>query len=427
MESLSTVIIIAVISLIASAIFSGLEFAFVSSNKLKVQLRRERGGASGRALGMFFKNPSLFLGTTLTANNIVLVIYTTTMAKLLEPLIHNFTESGFLVLLIQTLISTLFVLLFGEYLPKILFRINPSGILARLATPFSVIYVLLWPFTTFVVWLAKILLKVLFNIEYKTSETVFAKTELQNYLLQHQINKSTSSETSHFSDAEEIVVDQHLIEKALEFTDAQVRDCLIPRTDIEGVEMNEDIQSVKDIFIHTKHSRLVVYEENLDTIKGYYHHRDILDNELKIWDIPVVPESLSAINLLKELRMNDKSIALVVDEYGGTAGIVTLEDIIEEIFGEIHDEHDDDIWEEKIIGKNRYRFSGRLEIDYLNEKYELNIPEGDYETLAGFILTAQEEYIFPKKGTLINIGNYQIKILEADKNIIEMVEFFVEE
>lgn len=408
-----------IITLLASAFFSGLEFAFISANKLKLALQQKQGGVVGRLLSAYYKKPSQFLATTLTGNNIAMVFYGITMAKILEPYLYVwFPDSEILVQLILTVISTIIILIVGEFLPKNLFRLNPNGILHALALPFAVIYGGLWIFVVFVVFLAKILLRLFFGLDYQDEEQLaLGKVDLQHYLEENlEVSNDTSSTSNNEPAPEENTL---LIQKTLELTNTKIRECMVPRTEVIGVEQSEDIEEMKQKFIQTKHSKLVVYEEDIDHIIGYVHHQDILRSKKNVWDIMAVPETMPAVTLLQTFIRNRKSIAYVVDEFGGTAGLVTLEDIIEEIFGEIEDEHDAKGLIDKQIDEKNFRFSARLEIDFLNEKYNLQIPEGDYETLSGYIMHIHES--IPSIGDMIETAHFEFKILDASQNRIKIV------
>ena len=403
-----------ILVLLASAFFSGLELAFVSANKVKVELAKKSPNALGRILTRYFAKPARFLGVTLTGNNIALVVYGGLMAKLLEPALDVLigrSEIG--ILLAQTLISTIIILLVGEFIPKNLFRLNPSGIIRWVAIPFYPIYLILSPFANLVVFLAKILLKLFFGIRYEAEKTVISRVDLQNLIEETQGADEPGNEK--YTD---------LFAKALEFKDLKVRECMVPRPDIVAVDKEEISEAVLKSFLESKHSKLIVYDDNIDNVMGYYHHLDLMkqktkDGKPRLWSMPSVPETTKARSVLNMLIKSHKSIAQVVDEYGGTAGIVTLEDLLEEIFGEIHDEHDDERLHEKELGDNTYEFSARLEIDYLNEQYPLNIPEGDYETLAGFIVTRYGS--IPEEGMDISIPPYQFHIKEVNNARIEAI------
>ncbi len=406
---------ITLLALACSAFFSGLEFAFISANKLNMEMRKQKGDMVGRLLNMFYDKPTRFIGAILVGNNIALVVYGGGMAVLLEPFLRTWAgDSQAVLLLMQTIISTFCILLVGEFLPKNLFRMAPSRILSAVAVPFSFIYWLFFPVVLFIVSVADGLLRLFFGIRNSEEQPAFGKVDLEHY-----IDKSKDQMED---DATE---EMELVERTLELRKLKVRECMVPRTDIDAIDIDEDMRNVFGRFVDSKHSKLVVYEENIDNIKGYVHHLDVLRHyehrkrigdvsahshshlayeldrpqgesvkknlkwRLPLWEVLQVPESRLATDLLNTFIKERKSIAWVLDEYGGTAGIVTLEDIIEEVFGEIRDEHD----EEELLevqqedDPNTFHFSARHEVDYLNDKYELNIPdEGDYETLAGYVL-----------------------------------------
>ena len=391
-------------ALLASAFFSGLEFAFISANKLQIELKKQEGGILGRTLGMYFSKPSRFLATTLVGNNIALVIYSILIAKVLEPPLQNWLHSEFSILIVQTIISTIIILIVGEFIPKSLFRLNPNGILNLVALPFLGIYWGFWIFVSIIVFLAKILLRLFFGIEYQDEEkVVFGRVDLQHYLQETTVNNKESED-----------IDTLLFERALKLTKIKVRECMVPRLEIQAIGDTDQLDIIRERFIETKLSKLPVYKKNIDHIIGYVHHQDALKKQRKIWKIVEIPETMPAADLLEHFIKERKSIALVLDEFGGTAGIVTLEDIIEEIFGEIRDEYDEESFVEKKLSEIQYEFSARLEIDYLNDKYQLGIPKGDYETLAGYIVNKHES--IPEKGEQLFIDQFNFEITEVSPN-----------
>ncbi|MGB0838653.1 MAG: hemolysin family protein [Chitinophagales bacterium] len=415
-------LLVVFLTLLASALFSGLELAFISANKLKVALIERAQSLTGRTITLFYKSPSQFLGTTLTGNNIALVAFTLSMAELLAQFTPVWiAERELLKVLTETLISTLIVLTIAEFLPKSLFRINPSSVLKLFALPFLFVYVLLYPFVSFVVWLATILLKLVFNIEYEEAKPALNRVDLQHYISQNISEDSTENN-----------IDTVLFGKALHLTEVKLRECMVPRPEINGVEINESttdlsptdltvyLSMLKKSFVETGHSKLIVYQENIDNITGYVHHQDILRGKFKLWDLIVVPETMTADKLLNKFIKTKKSIAWIVDEFGGTAGIVTMEDIIEEVFGEIRDEHDDDALLERKLSSNKFAFSGRLELDYLNEKYAFTLLKGDVETLGGYVVTNCGR--IPKNGERLVINEAEFLITKASKTRIEALE-----
>jgi putative hemolysin len=409
-----TPILIVISMLIMSAFFSGLEIAFVSANKLRIELKSNQGKHWAKLCSSYIKSPSKFISTILVGNNIALVVYGVTMEEIIRPQFESL--GSFAALLIATVISTAIVLITAEFLPKALFRLNPSGILSVLIYPFQLFYVLMWPLVQFVVWLSKNILSKAFKTKFTEETPVFGKVDLDHFI---------SQSAQHSSDEEDQDVDTDILKNALDFGNVKVRDCLIPRIEITAIDISSSVAELKQMFIDSNHSKLLVYKENVDNIIGYVHHLDLhkKPKSIKSILIPILitNESKSANDMLNEFSRTHKSIALVVDEYGGTAGIITAEDIVEEIFGEIEDEHDEVEEEfESANGDGGYTFSAKLEVDYINEKYDLDIPEGDYETLGGFIVTNLED--IPNTDEVFVIGNYEINILEASDKRIEKVK-----
>lgn len=400
------------ITLMLSAYFSGLESAFLSANKLRVELMSNQGARWAVICSDYMKQPSKFISTILMGNNIALVLYSITMEELLRPNLSTFSPAT--AVIIATGISTVIVLITAEFMPKTLFRINPTGVLSIAIYPFQLFYYLLWPLVKFTLWLSKTSLFVLLRQRFTEESPAFSKLDLDHYL--SETNKGDD-------DTQE--VDTEIIKNALDFGSVKVRECMVSRTQITAVEVNDTIAELIEIFKESSHSKIPVYRENIDNIIGYVHHFDMFKKPTTIKSIlkPILitNESKPAHELLKEFTTTGKSIALVVDEFGGTAGIITAEDIMEEIFGEIEDEHDDDdgIIEEK-INDDTYRFSTSLEIDYLNENYDLRLPVGDYETLGGFIIAYHES--IPQMGETIVLENFEIEILKADEKRIELVK-----
>lgn len=399
--------------LILSAFFSGLEIAFISVNKLRIELKSNQGKRWAKLCSNYIKSPSKFISTILVGNNIALVVYGVTMEQMFRP---QFEYLGsFPSLILATFISTGIVLITAEFLPKAMFRLNPSGILSVLVYPFQVFYVLLWPIVQFVIWLSNRVLIQFFKFEISEESPAFTKIDLD-----HFISQSTPTPVGD----DELEVDTEILKNALDFGKVEVRDCLVPRTDINAIDIKSSIADLEQLFIESQHSKILVYKENIDRIIGYVHHLDLHKKPRSIQSIllPILitNESKSANDMLNEFSKSQRSIALVVDEYGGTAGIITVEDIMEEIFGEIEDEHDEIQVNELITNGGQYIFNAKLEIDYLNEKYDLKIPEGEYETLSGYILANLEE--IPPGGEVFVIDQFEIKILSAAEQKIEKVQ-----
>jgi len=408
--------IILVVLLILSGIFSGLEIAFVASNKFKIELGKESKSISDRILSKFAFNDSLFITTLLIGNNIVLVVFGYFIAgKLLTD--FGISDTTILGLLKQTFVTTIIVLIFGEFIPKTLFSIAPNTILKYFAIPIHIIYI---PFQ----FIAKIfnffsmkLVGLFINIDEDDEQEQFNSSDLKHYI------KGLIDEEN--SDGDDDEINTELFEKAIDFKELRVRECMVPRTELSAINIETEIKDLIEIFIKEKHSRLLVYEENIDDIIGYVHHFDLFKNPKKIkeilYEIISVPETMNARDLLSLFTAENKNIAHVFDEHGGTAGIITMEDLIEEIFGEIEDEHDDYNFKE-VYNKDKkdYTLSARLEIDYLNEKYNLEIPEGEYETLAGFIVVRNED--IPSEGEIVTIEDFRIQIMQAENNRLELVK-----
>lgn len=400
-----------------SALFSGIEIAFVSSNKLRIELNKESHSLSSRILAKFNDDPSKFITSLLIGNNIALILFSIFMAKQLTADIFKTTEDSFLLLFYQTIITTIVVLIFGEFFPKAIFRIAPHGFLKTFAIPLNYfIYLPLKPFAALFSGLSKFLIKKFQSDDFDEEKEVFTAIDLEFYI------KEIAAGQASFEDDDEI--NTEIFEKALYLKDIKVRECMVPRTEIQAIDIDASIEDLKNKFIETKHSRILVYEETMDNILGYAHHIDVIKNPNSIRDIifklPVVPGTMSARNLMNIFTKQNKSIAYVVDEFGGTAGIVTLEDLLEEIFGEIQDEHDDDEFIEKQLSEKEFLFSGRLEIDYLNEKYDLELPEGDYETIAGFVISNHED--IPEEEETIYIDKFEITVISAEDNRIETIK-----
>jgi putative hemolysin len=407
-------IVIVILTLILSAFFSGLEIAFISANKLRIELKSNQGVHWAKLCSNYLKAPSKFISTILVGNNVALVIYGITMEEIIRPKFQALGSAPSLIL--ATVISTALVLITAEFLPKALFRLNPSGILSVLIYPFQLFYVLLWPLVQFIIWLSRSILNTVLKTDFTEKTPAFSKIDLDHFI-------SQSSHQS--SDGEDPDVDTDILKNALDFGNVKVRDCLIPRTEITAIDIESTIKELEKLFIESQHSKILVYKENLDNIIGYVHHLALhkKPKSIKSILIPILitNESKSANEMLNEFSKSQKSIALVVDEYGGTAGIITVEDIMEEIFGEIEDEHDDVAEENETVTEDEvYTLAAKLEVDYLNEKYGLKIPDGDYETLGGFVLTNLED--IPKVDDVFVIDNFEVRILEASEQRIERVE-----
>ncbi|GAB3650455.1 hemolysin family protein [Echinicola sediminis] len=406
------------ITLLFSALFSGLEIAFVSANKLHIELQNKQGEFTGRVLARFMKKPGQFIGTTLMGNTISLVVYGIFMAYLLEPSIQEFLPEGLnhqaAVLIIQTIISTIIVLITAEFIPKSIFMLNPNSLLSFFAVPFLVIYYLMYPVVWLVVSLSRLFITKILKLDYSEDKPVFKITDLNSFI---QNNLETEGD-------EGMDIDTKIFDNAVEFKKVKARDCMVPRTDIVAVDVEDNIQDLKEIFMESGHSKIIVYKENIDDVIGYCHHLELFKKPKNISDILtpiiIVPETALVNELLIQFISERKSLALVVDEFGGTSGIVSMEDIIEEIFGEIEDEYDSDDLIEQQLSETEYLLSARHEIDYLNEKYDWNLPEGDYDTLSGFILSLTEN--IPKKGEAAVYGPFTFTVVSKQEHRIDTVK-----
>ncbi len=402
-------------AMFASALFSGIEIAFVSANRLKIELDKNNGKFTAKLLSNFLKKPAKFIGAMLLGNNIALVIYSIVMAKFLEPLIIDYiVDNEMVVLLIQTIISTMVVLFFAEFLPKTLFRINPNKVLSIAAIPLVVIYYILLPFTYFTVGISNLILK-LFKVDTSESDLAFSKIDLEDFVANIQESQE---------DGEQVDTEIQIFKNALGFADVKVRECMIPRAEITALEVECTIEELQLKFIETGLSKILIYRDTIDNIIGYAHSKELFKQPDSIKSIllpvSIVPEVMSANEMLKKSLKERRSIAVVVDEFGGTSGILTIEDIIEEIFGEIEDEHDKEELLEIKIEESVFQFSARIEIDYLNEKYKLNLPESEeYETLGGFVINIHES--IPEKGEIITSESAILTIDEVSDNKIETI------
>jgi len=415
--------ILIAITLAFSFFFSGIEIAFLSANKLQIELQGKQGVLWGRIMSYFLKRQSWFIGTTLIGNTLALVLFGIYMAQLIEPwLASNLPQSindEVFILIFQTLISTLLILFTAEFLPKSLFLINPNLMLATLAVPFRIIYVILAPLTFSIVYLSKIVIIHVLRIEYSEEKPVFALTDLNNYL-------KSMLKVRH--EDEDVGLDKKIFHNALEFKTVRIRDCMIPRTEVTAIDVEEGIDKLRDSFIQSGHSKVLIYKESIDNVIGYCHSSALFKKPQRIEEIltpiNIVQETMMANNLMVQLIKEQKSMALVVDEFGGTSGIVSMEDVIEEIFGEIEDEHDDDDLVEEKIDDTTYLLSARLEIDYLNDHYKWQLPKGDYETLAGLILSYTED--FPAEGETVAIPPYSFTIQKTENKLINTVKLTVD-
>lgn len=410
------------LTILLSAFFSGMEIAFVSANKLRLELDKKSDPFNSRILKMITSEPGNYIATMLVGNNIALVIYGIAFSGALGPVLENYPISESMILFIQTVISSLIILGFAEFLPKTLFRIFPNTLLNVFSIPLAFFYILFYPITRFTMGISNGLIKLVFkkDISKKTKNMVFSRIDLDEFVKETEAN---GLEKKH-----NIEKEVKLFRNALDFSKVKLRELMVPRTEIEMLEENASINDLRQKFVETGYSKILIYNENVDNIMGYVHSSVIFQNPESIkpyvQNVLIMPETMPANKLLATFIKEHRSIAIVVDEFGGTSGMVTSEDILEEIFGEIEDEHDTRDIIEKKINENEYVFSGRVEIDDLNEKYFFDIPENEeYETLAGFILYYHES--IPKINSEIKINGFLLKILKASSTKIELVKLTI--
>lgn len=397
--------------------FAGTEIAFISVNKLNIELRKKQGTFSGRILSRFMEDPAEFIGTSLIGVNVLLVIYGLLMTRLTDPILSRLPyplNSEYVHLLLDTLIATIIILFFAEFLPKAIFRSKAERVLTIFSFPMLIMYYILYPFAKVFVAISEFILKYLFNVRIREHKKIFNRVDLEVFVKQ--------SLHGHENDTGE--VNTELFENALYLVNVKIRKCMVPRNEIEAVDINTAVTDVRQKFIDTKLSKIIVYENNIDNIIGYVHHLDLNRRPGKIKDvlhkISAVPEAMSAVDLMNRFTRERKSISWVIDEFGGTAGIVTMEDVLEEIFGDINDEYDIQEHVEKQISENEYIFSGRLELEYLNEKYGFDFATDESETLSGYIISNHET--IPKLKERIIIEHYEFDILLVSDTRIETVK-----
>ena len=407
------------ITLVFIGFFAGYEIAFISANRLSIELKKKQGRQSGILLSNFMHEPAKFIGSCLVGLNIFLVIYGLLFTEMINHAIWNplylklHIKNDYLRLVFDTLLSTLIVLVFGEFIPKAIFKAKNDILLSVFAPVANMFHKLFTPFTNFFVSASQWILKYLFNINIRKTAEPFSLVDLEHFYKQTKEEEDSNPE-----------LNKELFENALSLPNVKIRQCLVPRTEIEAIDIESSIAELTEHFSNTKLSKLIIYQDNIDEIQGYVHQLDLFKKPHSIRDIllpiPIVPETMSAADLINKFSKERKSIAWVVDEFGGTSGIVTMEDVLEEIFGEIHDEYDTEDFVEKQVTENEYIFSGRLELDFLNEKYALEFPESESETLSGYII--QEHESIPQPKETIFIGNYRFDIINVTDKRIEMVK-----
>lgn len=399
-----------------SAFFSGMEIAFVSVDKLRFEMEKGKG-ISSKILTIFFRKPNNFISTMLVGNNIALVIYGILMALALDNLFLNtFVPNQFLKMLIQTVLSTLVILFIGEFLPKNLFKLNPNGALKFFAVPLLFCYVVLYPISVFASSISSVLLRMIgLKVNKEVQTKAFTKVDL-DYFIQSGIE--------HIDSKDEIENEVQIFQNALDFSTVKIRDCMVPRTEIVALDYETQREELMNTFIETGLSKIIIYKNSIDHVVGYIHSSEMFRREgdwkSRIQDIPIVPDTMAAHKLMKMFMTRKKTMAVVVDEFGGISGIVSLEDLVEEIFGDIEDEHDMASYVSKKINESEFVLSARMEIEKVNELFELDLPESDdYITISGLILHRLQS--LPKLHEVINVDNYQFKILKVTTNKIELV------
>lgn len=420
METEIPLLICIAVTMVLSAFFSGMEIAFVSSNRMLAEMDREDSGLSGKIISVFYSHPNGFVSTMLVGNNIVLVVYGILFAQLFDNTLFSSLDEGARVTA-DTLLSTLVILFTGEFLPKILFKNNANRLLSVFAVPAYIFYILLWPISRFSTFISKCLLYVVgIKMTAENDDEGFSKVDL-DYLVQSSIDNAQSED--------DINDEVKIFQNALDFSDCKVRDCMVPRTEINAVDLNEcSIQELMQKFIESGNSKIIVYEDDIDHIVGYIHSSEMFRNKDKwrehVCKMPFVPETMAAQKLMHIFLQQKKSLGVVVDEFGGTSGIVSLEDIVEEIFGDIEDEHDSDKYIAKQVGDHEYLLSARLEIDKVNDLFAIGLPESDeYMTVGGYIL--HEYQNFPKLNEVVTIGHFEFRIMKSTMTKIELVRLKV--
>ncbi len=409
------------ISICFSAFFSGMEIAFVSSNKLIFEMEKRENDFTSKIISLFYRKSNDFISTMLVGNNISLVVYGILMARFIqESILSNYISNEFVILITQTIISTLIILVTGEFLPKTIFKINPN-LTIRIFAPITYLcYIILFPISKIASSLSNLFLRLVgTKISKADSDKVFSKVDL-DFLIQSSINQKDNDE--------EIDSEIKIFQNALDFSKIKIRDCMIPRPEIISMEEESSLDELKEKFIESGKSKIIIYSKNIDNIVGYIHSSELFYNinnwRERIMEIPIIPETMSANKLMQLFMQQKKSIAIVVDEFGGTSGLVTLEDLVEQILGDIEDEHDNESNIAKRIDDKEYIFSGRSEIEYINETFNLELPESEeYQTIGGLILNEYQS--FPKAHEIISLGKYQFKIIKVSNTRIELVKLKV--
>jgi CBS domain containing-hemolysin-like protein len=410
-------------AIILAAFFSAMELSFLASNKLRIELDRKQGHFGSGVIAVYTRNPGQYIATMLIGVNIATVVFSMLSARLIDKWLAGMITSEVIIFIVQTLITTLIILVFADFLPKSLVRISPNSFLSVFAVPMAFFYYLFYPVSKFTVWLSNLLMRIFFGIKSGVREQenkIFTRVDLD-----HFVNDLVETE----EEKEEENNSLRIFQNALDFSSVRARECMVPRTEIVALPVESTAEELKQQFIESGHSKILLYREHIDNMVGYYDLKDILHEPSDIASgmrkLPVVPETMTANRILRTLSEEKKSIALVVDEFGGTAGIVTIEDVLEEIVGEIEDEHDISDLVEKQLNEREYIFSGRLDIDYLNEEYDLELPENDeYTTLAGLILYTHGN--IPRPQETIRVGRYLFTVLRGSATRVELLRLKIE-
>ena len=415
--SVTLAFIITIVAIIFSGLFSGTEIAFIQSNKVRIEIDATKGGFINKIISKFNSNQDMFISTILVGNNIVLVVYGITISVILNPMLQQIYNNEAFVLIANTILSTGIILITGEFVPKTVFRINPNLMLKLFALPVLIIYVLLYPISLFISWISRQLMKLIGVKDEQVETSSITMDELDNYI-QQTIDEQKGKE--------EVENEVKIFRNAIDFKDTHIGDCMIPRNEIVAVDMETTTkEQLINTFVATGLSKIVVYKEDIDNVCGYIHVAELLDAEVewkeRIKPVVFTPETMLANKMMRRLMAEKKSMAIVVDEFGGTCGLVTLEDLVEEIFGEIEDEHDRQKLVERKIGDNEYEFSGRVEIEHINEKFDLDIKESEsYHTIAGYILDNLES--LPSQGDVFELGDLKFTILNMSAARIELIK-----
>lgn len=416
-------LVIIPLAILLAAFFSAMELSFIASNKLRIELDRKQGQFGSGIIALFTRNPGLYISTMLIGVNIATVIFSMLTADLIEAWLKNIIPSEVIIFIIQTVITTFIILVFADFLPKSVVRISPNFFLSLLAVPTAIFYFLFYPVSKFTLWLANIIMRLFFGIKTKSKEQenrIFTRIDLD-----HFVNDLVETE----EEKQEEHSNLRIFQNALDFSSVKARECMVPRTEIVALSLDSSTDELRQQFIESGHSKILLYRDNIDNMAGYYELKDILHGPSDIASgmrkLPVVPETMTANKILRMLSDAKKSIALVVDEFGGTAGVITIEDVLEEIVGDIEDEHDTSDLVEKKLAEKEFVLSGRLDIDYLNEEYDLGLPESDeYTTLAGLILFAHGN--IPKQQEKIRVGRNLFTVLKSSSTKVELLKLKID-